>query len=49
MGCFYQLYASQEMRPSVNEEDIKQGTEIKELVALKWDYMQEKNFTVFEL
>ena len=39
----------QELRPSLNEEDIKRGSEKRELDELRRSYLQEKGFTVTEM
>ena len=49
MGCFYHFCPCQEIRPSVNEEDIKSGSRKRELDELRRDYLQEKGFAVIEM
>ena len=46
MGCFYHFGPCQELRPSLTEEDIKRGSERRELDELRRSYLQEKGFTV---
>ena len=46
MGCFCHFCHCQELRPSLAEEDIKRGSEKKELDKLRRGYRQEKGFTV---
>ena len=48
MGCFYHFCPCQELRPSLNEEDIKGGSRKRELDELRQGYIQEKGFTVIE-
>ena len=49
MDCFYHFCPSQELRPSLTEEDIKRGSRKRELDELRRNYKQEKSFTVIEM
>ena len=48
MGCCYNFCLSQELRPSLTKEDIKQGNKKRELDELRRNYIQEKGFNVIE-
>ena len=49
MGCFYHFCPSQELRPSLTEEDIKRGSNKRELDELRRGNIQEKGFTVIKM
>ena len=49
MHCFYHFCPCQELRPSLTENDIKRGSEERELDELRRGYLQEKDFTVIEM
>ena len=49
MGCVNHFCPGQELRPSLTEEDIQQGSKKGELVALRRHYIQEKGFKVIEM
>ena len=49
MGCFYHFCPCQELRPSLTEEDIQQGSKKRELDALRRHYIQEKGFNFIEM
>ena len=42
MGCFYHFCPSHELRPSLTEEDIKRGTEKRELDELRRNLCRRK-------
>ena len=48
MGCFYHFCLCQELRPSLNEEDIQRGSKKRELDALRRHYLQKKGFKVLK-
>ena len=48
-GCFDRFFLCQELRPFLNQEDIKRGSRRRELDELRRCYIQEKGFTVNEL
>ena len=48
IGCFYQFSLSQELRPSLQKEDINRSSKKKKLNDLKHGYIQEIGFTFFE-
>ena len=49
MGCFYHFSPCQEVRPSLNEEDIHHVSKKRELEAIRRHYIQEKGFNVNEI
>ena len=49
MSCFYHYCPSQEVRPSLIEEDIEGGSKKSELDEVRQKYIKEKKFTVFEM
>ena len=49
MGCFYHFCSFQELRPSLNEEDIKRGSRRREHDELRRSCIQEKGFTGTEM
>ena len=49
MGCFYYFCPCQDLRPSLTEETIKQGSRKRELDELRRRYIQEKVVTVIEM
>ena len=49
MGCFYQFCPCQELRPSLNEEDIQRGSKKRELDALRRQYIQKKGYNVIRI
>ena len=49
MGCFYHFYPSQELRPSLTEEDFQRGSKKREFNALRRHYIQEKGYKVIEM
>ena len=49
MGCFYHFCLCQELRPSLNEEDIQPGFKKRELDYLRRNYIKGKDFTVLEI
>ena len=49
MGCFYHFCPSQDLRPSLTEENIHRGSKKRELDALTRHYIQEKGFKVCEM
>ena len=49
MGCFYYFCPCQELRPTVNEEDIKRGSKKRELDALRQHSIQEKGYKIIEM
>ena len=49
MGCFYHFCPCQELRPSLNEEDVQRGDKKRELDALRRHYLQEKGYKVNEM
>ena len=48
-GCFYHFCPSQELRPSLTEEEIQRGSKKGELDALRRHYLQERSLKVFEM
>ena len=46
MGFFYHFCPRKELRPSLTEEDIKRGSQKRELDDLRRGYIQERDFTV---
>ena len=49
LDSFYHFCPCQELRPSLNEEDIQRSSRKKELDALRRHYIQEKGFKVIEI
>ena len=49
MGCYYHFCPSQELRPTLTEEDINRGNNKRELDELRRGYIQEKVFTLVEM
>ena len=49
MGCFYDFFPCQELRPSLTEEDIQRGSGKSELDALRRHYIQEKGYKFIEM
>ena len=48
MGCLYHFCPCQELRPSLTEKDIQQGSKKRELDSLRRHYIQEKGFKFIE-
>ena len=48
MGCFYHFCPSQELRPSLTDEDIKRGSRRRELDELRRGYINGKGFTALK-
>ena len=42
MGCFYQFAPSEEVRPSLTEEDIQRGSKKRELTELRRRFIRKK-------
>ena len=49
MVCFYHSCPSQELRPSLTEEDFQRGSKKRELDPLRRNYIQERGFKVIEI
>ena len=49
MGCFYHFCPCQQLRPSLNEENIERGSKKREVDALRRHYKQEKGYRVTEM
>ena len=49
MGCFCQFCPCQELRPTLTEEDIKRGSNKRELDALRRYYILDKGYKVIEM
>ena len=49
MGCYLHFSPCQEARPSLIDDDIKRGTQKREMDELRKDYIREKGYPVEEM